>query len=379
MSKSAKNIVLPHSQAKLDLYKAYLEKYLPILSLAKGITKINLYDIFCGIGLYDDGNIGSPLIAVNTINKTNELFDLKGWKRKSITLTINDGNSSKVEKVRNLLNETKISNCQISFNALDANEMLEKVILEVNGFSSSERNLVFIDPYGYSEIDREKLIALLNKGYTEIVLFLPVMQMYRFSEVAVNDFERKCYEDLRKFINEFLPNSNEFDSVFDFINEVTTAFSFNGKYFSCSHYIERGKGNYYAVFFITSHIYGLERMLEVKWNADPSKGKGFKPENWGLFEELRVDHNKKIQLEYLEKILIERLKQETQSNVHLYYLALANEFLPKHMNSVLKELKRKNKIITLNSKMEEQNFGNATYIDYEHYKNKTELIFFKLK
>ena len=69
--RNAKKIVLPHSKAKLDLFRSYLEKYLPILTLAKTITKINLYDVFCGNGIYDDGNIGSPLIAVEIINKTN--------------------------------------------------------------------------------------------------------------------------------------------------------------------------------------------------------------------------------------------------------------------------------------------------------------------
>ena len=379
--KNAKDIVLPHSQAKLDLYRSYLEKYLPILTLAKGVTKINLYDIFCGIGLYEDGNIGSPLIAVNTINKTNELIDSRGWKRKPIALTINDGNENKVKNVKSLLKDVQISNCNITYNALDANKMLEKTISEVNSFSRSERNLVFIDPYGYSEIDKLKLLSLLSKGYTEIFLFLPVMQMYRFSEIALNDFERKCYEDLRKFITEFLPGSKEFQSVFDFINAITEAFTFENRYFSCSHYIERDKGNYYAVFFISSHIYGLERMLEVKWKADPSKGKGFKPENWGLFEDIRIEHNKKIQLAYLKNILVEKLKSAKNglSNVDLYFLALSNEFLPSHMNSVLRELKKEKMIITLDSKFLEKNFGNASYIDYDHFKIGNHSIFFKLK
>lgn len=35
--RKAKNIVLPHSKAKLDLYSSYLEKYFAILGLAKGI------------------------------------------------------------------------------------------------------------------------------------------------------------------------------------------------------------------------------------------------------------------------------------------------------------------------------------------------------
>ena len=79
--KDAKQIVLPHSKAKLDLYRSYLEKYFAILGLAKGITKINLYDIFCGIGLYEDGNIGSPLIAVDCVKENNELFEKYSWKK----------------------------------------------------------------------------------------------------------------------------------------------------------------------------------------------------------------------------------------------------------------------------------------------------------
>ena len=111
--KKAKDIVLPHSQAKLDLYKSYLEKYFAILSLAKGIEKINLFDIFCGIGVYKDGNIGSPLIAVECIKRNNELFDRNNWKKKSIYFLINDGQKGKVDNVKSILAGQKIENLAI--------------------------------------------------------------------------------------------------------------------------------------------------------------------------------------------------------------------------------------------------------------------------
>jgi hypothetical protein len=176
------------------------------------------------------------------------------------------------------------------------------------------------------------------------------------------------YDDLRKFINDFLPNQS-FDSVFDFINALTKAISFEGNYFSCSHYIERGKGNYYAVFFITPHMYGLERMLEVKWKADPSKGKGFMKEDWGLFEDQRVEYDKAIQLEYLKGLIAQGIRNSIKglSNINLYRLALTNEFLPKHVNQILKEMKKEKRLITTDGNEILKDFGNATYIDFEHF------------
>ena len=382
--KDAKKIVLPHSKAKLDLYSSYLEKYFAILGLAKGVTKINIYDIFCGIGQYEDGNIGSPLIAVKCVEKNNELFDKYGWDRKPVTLNINDGAKEKIENVKALLSDVQINNCKIEYYNLEADEMLDLVIKDVNSFSKTERNLIFIDPYGYSNIAREKVTGLLKSGHTEIVLFLPVMQMYRFPEIAITDFERKCYEDLRNFINDFMPTDTKSDNVFEYINSIAKVFSFNGKFYSCSHYIERDPGNYYGVFFITNHIYGLERMLEVKWKADPSQGKGFKKKNElkpDLFGTHLIEYDKQTQFDYLEESLLVALKDKPNglSNISLYRLVVANEFLPKHINAIIKDLRKRNRIVTCNPNREEIDFGGATYIDYDHLKRNDEKIFIKLK
>jgi three-Cys-motif partner protein len=350
--------------------------------LAKGISKINLYDIFCGIGLYKDGNLGSPMISVETMNKTNELVDSKGWKRKQINLTINDGNEDKIENVKMLLNGVSISNCKINFHNLDADDMLNLASSEIANFPNSERSLVFIDPYGYSKIDKQRLLSLLSNGHTEIVLFLPTMQMYRFSEVALTDLESRCYEDLRRFILEFTPTTDNFKNIFEFINAITKALSFSDKFYSSSHYIERGKGNYYAIFFITSNMYGLERMIEVKWKQDPSHGKGFmRKKQPGLFDELLKEYDRKRELENLRAILLNKLLTYSNGmpNTEIYSITLKNEFLPKHANEIIKQLRIENKIYTTDKFGNECNFGNATYIDYDHYKKNSIKIYFKLK
>ena len=62
--KDPRTNILPHTQAKLDLYKGYLEHYLRILCHSEFCKKINLFDIYCGVGIYDDGKMGSPLLAI---------------------------------------------------------------------------------------------------------------------------------------------------------------------------------------------------------------------------------------------------------------------------------------------------------------------------
>lgn len=381
LKKKAKDIVLPHSQAKLDLYKSYLEKYFAILGLAKGIDKINLFDIFCGIGVYKDGNIGSPIIAVDCIKRNNELFDKNNWKKKSIYFLINDGQKGKVENVKNILSGQKIENLKIDFFNVDANEMLDEVISKVQNASYNERNLVFIDPYGYSEIDKNKLFNILKTGYSEILLFLPVMQMYRFAETAMTDFEKKCYEDLRKFISDFIPNFEKHDNVFDFINALTLAFSFNGKFFSCAHYIERDKGNYYGVFFITSHIYGLERMLSVKWEKDQIHGQGFrKPEKQTrLFETEEKIEDQNYNLAWLAKNIHDYLTSgPLKNNLDLYEFVLRKNFLPKHANAILKDWqKEKQFVLDFESKTPLQR-KNSFYLSFYEFKTNLPKVIYKL-
>ena len=66
-----KNLLL-HSKAKVDFYKKYLEKYLGILFQSTYIEEINIYDLFCGIGIYENGKKGSPIVAFECIKNLKE-------------------------------------------------------------------------------------------------------------------------------------------------------------------------------------------------------------------------------------------------------------------------------------------------------------------
>ena len=53
----------PHTNAKHEILKKYLQRWFPILN--KYNKTVNYIDGFCGPGRYKGGEPGSPLIALN--------------------------------------------------------------------------------------------------------------------------------------------------------------------------------------------------------------------------------------------------------------------------------------------------------------------------
>jgi three-Cys-motif partner protein len=101
--KNVKDTLQAHSQAKVEFYSTYLNYYLRILCLSQYIKQINIYDIFCGVGIYKDGGKGSPIAAFDTIK--NLFADEKINKNNTqITLIFNDKNRQKIDAVKNYSN-----------------------------------------------------------------------------------------------------------------------------------------------------------------------------------------------------------------------------------------------------------------------------------
>ena len=68
--KNVKTNLLNHSEAKVKLLNEYLKRYLNIISNNDYTDNINIYDLFCGQGIYDDGGEGSPIVALKQVKET---------------------------------------------------------------------------------------------------------------------------------------------------------------------------------------------------------------------------------------------------------------------------------------------------------------------
>ena len=142
-----------HSLAKVEFYEKYINRYLRILYSLEYIKHINIYDIFCGMGIYKDGHKGSPIVAYDAIKK---VFDENGCIKK-VCLFVNDDDASRVNIVKGYIDKmNKDSKCCdfLCYNE-KAEIVLDKLCSIISKTDSDTRNLIFIDPYGYKEIKRK--------------------------------------------------------------------------------------------------------------------------------------------------------------------------------------------------------------------------------
>lgn len=372
--KTAKDVMLPHSEAKVAFYKSYLERYLSIMSVMEKCNRVNIYDVFCGRGVYEDGGLGSPIKAMETIKQVRQ-------NRPSDTifhLYLNDKVMKNVDGVQDYIKSHFNDNlCQVHYFCQPAEILLEDLPSEMMLQEKSTRNLVFIDPYGYKQIHKKTLYTLLSNNRTEVLLFLPISFMHRFTRYAFTENDKKA-QPLKEFISEFFDSNSpickdEAMDVEEYIKLLAQAFSFGKRFYSTRFLIQRDRKNYFALFFMTSNLLGLEKAVESLWELDNWNGKGFileEDKNMPRIfdEQIFIDNKHRENIEKLKTIILSALQERARSNCEIYELTLINGFKPTHAREALTLLEQQNIIDVKKFGGAERRKG-AFYINYGQAKD----------
>jgi three-Cys-motif partner protein len=351
---NAKTYLLEHSEAKVKLYGRYLSVYLNVLHRAQFVKRIFVFDLFCGEGIYENEAKGSPLIALDCIRNhyfanQNSCPNMTVWFNDNGMSEIEDG-ISKVDRVRKVSSTIfRPENVKIEFRKENYEEIYPKAI-ELVAQAKDSKGLFFIDPFGYKAIKPDDIRKMLESGKTEVFLWLPIAQMYRFADSALR-LGFPGSEPLKIFLNELFGKSIPyFQSPQDFIEQLKGRFRAYLKdlnTFVDTFILERDPSNVYCLFFFTRNIRGYEKMLEAKWTVDPSHGKGHSLEKTiSLFDETELSG-------YHQKLLAFIDSAEYRTNAELYLFGLENGFLPKHTKGVLdgwKKNETKFEVISLDNK-----------------------------
>ncbi|MGH1462914.1 MAG: three-Cys-motif partner protein TcmP [Neptuniibacter sp.] len=352
--------VLPHTEAKLQFYTQYLARYLAILLRSSHVEQINIYDMFCGEGTYSDGNTGSAVRAVEAIWKAQS----PNANSKSINLHLNDLDKAKTDKLRIVLDsrESVEKNFRISYSNTEAAELLGKLPSGFKSQNSKVRNLVFIDPYGYKDISRSSLEALLALGRTEVILFLPIEQIYRFFSKTTTESVDNSYKPLKRFVEQFEIDITQIHSEKSLVAALATVLAFNNELYSTSYSIKNHTGHYYGMFFITSNLLGLEKIIEVKWGLDTQEGSGFSgTDQQDFFLETDIQDHLKNQLTVY-------LSDGEKTNIELYEFVLKSGFMAKHANAFFKGWQAEGRLRKFDLKKGKAAAKNTFKLTYDEYK-----------
>lgn len=377
--KKSQNTMLAHSRAKVEFYEKYLERYLPIMSLTKYVNTINIYDVFCGRGVYENGGEGSPVRALKAIVETKKKYP----SNTTFILRLNDYDQNNIDSVKQYIAQEVPDYrqyCDVKFASVDAESLLDNIANWMTKTRNDERNLLFIDPYGYKTIHKDTIEKLMRNGKTEIILFLPVSFMHRFKDYAFDPEASESIAPLRKFTEDFFPeghpmrNSEEEMNVHDYIECLKEVFSYGGKYYTASYQIEREKGKFFALFFMTSNLLGFEKILEVKWKLDEEDGNGFVLAKACLYvqtslfedvfaEEKRQQHSKKLR-KYIEDFL-----QTPRNNGEMYKFVMRKGYMKTHAAGVLKQMQDEGRLDVVDIKTGSQVRKGSFYVNYEGVNN----------
>ncbi len=371
--KESQQIMMPHSEVKIELLKLYLEQYLNILSNSLYVGDIHIYDLFCGEGAYDGGGKGSPLIILKTIKDIYYANKASGKQTEKFNCFFNDIEDGKIAKLKNEIADRNLHYADIgnlSFSVADYRALLPKVADEINALKN-QKAFVFIDPYGYKDVRISDIKNLMYSGKSEVLLFLPTQFMFRFESKGTP-------ECLVEFINELMPVEQwpGSETGIEFIENLTEAFrnSLGDEFFVDSFIITRDKNQFFCLFFFTSHIYGFDRMLHSKWKIDEEEGRGWQYQ----MEDTLFSHvEKRANTVKFEHKLLEFIAEE-RTNRELYEFTLHNGHLPTHANEILLKLQKDGKLNALKSD------GNPArkssfYINYKDYRSDPQKIKIKLK
>lgn len=348
MGNKKNNFLEEHSKAKIELWGSYLSIYLNILQRAIGINKIFLYDLFCGEGKYEGGDSGSPLV---TLEKIKDHYYLNESTCPTIEIQFNDNGLSEIEKDKKRIERVehfakaifKPDNVSVKYSDDDAKTVIADTIKKLSKLNINERALLFIDPWGYKEIEPKQLKTMMRNGKTEIILFLPIYLMYMFTNKAISEDVFPGGKPLQLFIKELFGNEvPNLVSQLQYIKSLTNRFkTYLSIKFSTSFSIERNPGQYFSLFFFTNNKKGFQKMLETKWKLDEENGRGYKiavnKSQSSLFGITEISN--------YDELLYNLIKEKkVVTNAQLLDFGLDNEYLPKHTKLVLDNLKSSNKI-----------------------------------
>lgn len=277
--------IRPHTRAKHVLLRSYLSAWFPILT-SRGFNRRVIYiDGFAGPGTYSGGELGSPLIALDTLvnhsafhklSKTEFIFifvetDLKYFQNLE----------NEIIKFWNKLEEGKPPNIKLILFNEPFKDAANHIIDDTYGQGKQlAPTFAFIDPFGWSGVPLKTVRDLLSSDKCEVLFSFMYDSINRF--ITTNDpslaltFNELFGTDINKYnrIKSLMGEERKVLLRDLYMTQLKSVAGFEFvRYFNLSD-AERGKTVYFLMFG-TKHRKGLEVMKNAMWKLDPIQGYSF--------------------------------------------------------------------------------------------------------
>jgi three-Cys-motif partner protein len=252
----------PHTRAKHEILRHYLDAWIPILSLGK-FPKLVYIDGFAGPGRYSKGEDGSPILAVRAvlaqkvaITANLEFYFVEKEADRSLVL---ESLIREIPLPRNLACSVLTALFEEAY-ASTIKPQLERI--------PRAPVFAFLDPFGYTGIALSIIREILQRPSAEVLVTFMYEEINRFALV----------EGQASHMDQLF-GTNEWRGIAALQDVAERRAFFEGLYArqlrGCTKFVRsfemRNKKDAtdYFLFYATSHPLGLAKMKEAMWRVDP--------------------------------------------------------------------------------------------------------------
>lgn len=342
------------TKLKLDIFRECFREWFPVFVHQKFWNKLYIYDLFAGSGYDAEGNLGSPLILLEEAkgDDSKHCIALKE-NNKEVTFVFNEfepkhKKQKKFEELKNNIEKYK-EKCEICNNCILCHFKTHTINMDFGKeFKTNTKILhilkdkkigkfVILDQYGFTQVDAEVFITLVNSKRTDFIFFISSSFLKRFKEHHVSkkfigdrqlSFDeskpKECHQVIVKYFESLIPKNKEY-----YLNHFT---------------IKKGR-NYYGLIFGTSHTLGMEKFQRVCWHVDERAGES----NCNTQDDFELNtlfsHFEPNKVHSVKELLKkEVLSGKITDNIIGLKRALELRCLPITFTEVVKDLIKENKI-----------------------------------
>ncbi len=256
----------PHTLAKHEILKRYLEAWFPIL--AKYNQRVVYLDGFCGPGRYKGGEDGSPIIAIKqALNHSESLRE-----REAVFIFVDE----REDRVKHLEGEIASMAIPLNFSIyVELNQFEDTMHQILEDLKSKNLNLAptfaFIDPFGFKGVPYSLIQQLLSNRKTEVFINVMAEFINRFVEHPDTGTKQHIID---LFGTDQAPaiisrSGDRLDALRQLYQSQLQKCAQFVRYFEMRDNQDR---LIYYLFFATNHPLGHVRMKEAFWKVDPESG-----------------------------------------------------------------------------------------------------------
>jgi three-Cys-motif partner protein len=325
----------PHTLAKHRILKNYLGAWFKIL-LDGGYPRLTYIDGFCGPGIYEGGEQGSPIIAIDVAKKCVSIS-----KAEQVDFLFIDEDKSRLDTLEEEIQKIQFPN---KFKKLVKHGEFHTEFLEILRQWKEKGNqlpptFAFIDPFGYAGVPYELIRELLRHNKSELFI--------TFMAKAVNRWltDESKQAEIKSLLG--LENTDEIiNATDDRVRKLVLTYETQLRKCSANLFIRSfqmcGKNDetIYYLIFATHSPKGHVEMKNAMWKVDEQGDFRFSDAR-DPNQELLISHN---HAEALLKLLNDKFVGTTVSGeVVRKFVEDETIYLNKHKTTALKtaeELKR---------------------------------------